>query len=75
MKILTWNCNRALRNKFNNLLDFIADIIVIQECKNLAENYLWIGDTKNKGIGIFAKKNIELKKLNWSDNIKDQNEN
>ena len=82
MKILTWNCNGALRNKFDNLTDFNADIIVIQECENpaetkhkeyikWAENHLWIGDTKNKGIGIFAKKNIVLKKLNWSDNYKD----
>lgn len=81
MKILTWNCNGALRNKFDNLSDFNADIIVIQECENpaetkhkgyikWAENHLWIGDSKNKGIGIFAKENIELKKLNWSDNYK-----
>ena len=82
MKIITWNCNGALRKKFENLSDFNADINVIQECENpaetkhkeyneWAENYLWIGDTKNKGIGIFAKKNINLKRLNWSDNYKD----
>lgn len=82
LKIISWNCNGALRNKFDNLSDFNADIIIIQECENpaetkhkeyinWAENYLWIGDTKNKGIGIFAKKNIELKKLSWSDNFKD----
>lgn len=81
MKVLTWNCNGALRKKFENLLDFNADINIIQECENpaetkhkeyndWAENYLWIGDTKNKGIGVFANKNIELQKLNWSDNFK-----
>lgn len=81
MKIITWNCNGALRNKFEHLLPFDADIIVVQECENPAEtqhikynkwanNYLWIGDSKNKGIGIFAKENITLKKLNWSDNFK-----
>ena len=82
LKILTWNCNGALRKKFDNLLDFNADIYIIQECENpaetkhkeyndWAENYLWIGDTKNKGIGIFTNKDIELKKLKWSDNFKD----
>ncbi len=82
MKIVTWNCNGALRKKFEHLKDFNADIFVIQECENPSEinhneynewakNHLWIGDTKNKGIGIFAKKEIELKKLNWSDNFKD----
>lgn len=81
MKIITWNCNGALRKKFENLLDLNADLLVIQECENPAEtkdkkytdwatNYLWIGDTKNKGIGVFAKQNIDLQKLNWSDNYK-----
>ncbi|SMC87060.1 endonuclease/exonuclease/phosphatase family protein [Cellulophaga tyrosinoxydans] len=82
MKILTWNCNGALRNKLDDIIALNADINVIQECENpakikqsayteWAENYLWIGDSKNKGIGIFAKKNINLKQLEWSDNYKD----
>lgn len=82
LKIITWNCNGALRNKFKHLLDFDADICVIQECenpletkhteyKNWAENHIWIGDTKNKGIGIFAKKGIELDKKNWTDVYRD----
>ena len=82
MKIISWNCNGALRKKFDNLLDLNADILIIQECENpsesnhekyieWAENYLWIGDSKNKGIGVFTKKNIELNKLNWSPEFKD----
>ena len=82
MKILTWNCNGALRNKFHLLDKFDGDILVIQECenpsetkdsnyKNWAENHLWIGDSKNKGIGIFAKKNIKLSQLSWSNTYKD----
>ncbi len=83
LKIITWNCCGALRKKFENLTDFDADINIIQECENpavtkhikykqWAENYLWIGDSKNKGIGIFAKKEIELKELSWSDSFEDQ---
>lgn len=78
MKILTWNCNGALRKKFHQLIEINADICIIQECENpelttseeykkWASNYLWIGDSKNKGIGIFAKPNIKLEKLEWSD--------
>lgn len=82
MKIITWNCNGAFRKKFIHLENFEADIFIIQECENPSEvnhkeykdwsgNYLWIGDNKNKGLGIFAKNGIELKRLDWSDNFKD----
>ncbi len=82
MKIITWNCNGALRKKFDNLAEFDADLLIIQECEDpleardknymdWAKNYLWIGDTKNKGIGIFAKQDIELKKLDWTNIYKD----
>jgi exonuclease III len=58
LKIVTWNCNGALRKKFQELDHFGADIYVIQECENPAEtnsdeykewagNYLWMGDSKN----------------------------
>ncbi len=71
MKIISWNCNGALWKKFHILENLDADILVIQECedpsrsKNLdykkwAENYLWHGKSKNKGIGIFAKKDVAI---------------
>lgn len=52
---------------------------MIQECEDpertkheeyikWANNFIWIGDSKNKGIGIFAKEGFKLKKLNWSNN-------
>ena len=82
MKIVSWNCNGAFRLKFEYILDFNADIYIIQECENPAEtrhgkyqewakNYLWTGDSKNKGLAIFAGPEIELKKLNWSNQYKD----
>jgi exonuclease III len=76
------DCNGALRKKFEYLLDLNADIYIIQECENpeeakdkkykeWAENFLWIGDTENKSLGVFATNEIELSKLNWSNQYKD----
>ena len=81
LKIITWNCNGAFRKKFNSLLEYQADIHIIQECENptssnhkdyeqWATNFLWIGDTKNKGLGVFAKQEITLEKLDWTNNFK-----
>lgn len=73
MKILTWNCNGAFRNKVQTLDCLDLDIYVIQECENpiihtkTKPNYLWKGKNKNRGLGIFAKDNIKLEELNWSD--------
>lgn len=77
MKIVTWNCNGALRNKFEHLSDLNADIYIIQECENpeltkhkqyilWVGNHLWKGDNKNKGLGIFAKNKTKLELINWS---------
>jgi exonuclease III len=82
MKIISWNCNGAFRKKFHALLELNADILVIQECenpkesndleyKNWANNYLWIGDSKNKGLGIFAKEEINIQPLDWTNSFKD----
>jgi exonuclease III len=82
MKIVTWNCNGALRNKFEHLSELNADLYIIQECENpefakhhnyisWSGNFLWKGENKNKGIGIFAKKSTTIVPLNWSDTFKD----
>ncbi|UZR97981.1 endonuclease/exonuclease/phosphatase family protein [Chondrinema litorale] len=76
MKIVTWNCNGAFRNKYKNIAELDADIYIIQECENpeqtrdtayktWASNYLWIGDLKHKGLGVFARNGIQLTSLNW----------
>lgn len=78
MKIITWNCNGAFRKKFEHILGLGADIFVIQECEdpsrtvgdynNWAQNYIWIGANKHKGLGIFANNNdIMLQKLEFHD--------
>lgn len=53
-----------------------ADIYVIQECEDpatcvnsdyhdFAGQYIWTGESKNKGLGIFVKNNIEFSRNNW----------
>lgn len=82
MKIVSWNCNGVLRKKFKHISSFNADIYVIQECEDPSKtsdkayeqwckNHLWIGDSKNKGLGIFARPSINLELLNWSDLYRD----
>ena len=76
MKIISWNCNGKFREKFQDILELDADIYVIQECENPAEsscieyldfaqNYLWIGEHKSKGLGVFAKEGVRMRENNW----------
>lgn len=76
MEIISWNCAGALRKKTEYIDKFNADILVIQECedperstqayRDWAGNYLWHGETKNKGIGIFARNGNKVERCHWS---------
>ena len=76
MEIVSWNCNGKFREKFKQIAELSADILVIQECEdpasypgssysNFAQNYFWTGAAKNKGLGIFAKNSIRLIRNEW----------
>jgi exonuclease III len=71
MRIVSWNCNGALRNKLHKLQTLNADLCIIQECEDplrfvsddylsWAMNYLWVGTNKNRGLGVFARSGILL---------------
>jgi len=77
MRIVSWNCNGALRRKTDPLDALDADVLVVQECEDPARstsayrewagNYLWIGEgeQKNKGLGVFARSGLGLRALDW----------
>lgn len=74
MKIITWNCNMAFRKKAAYILAHNPDILIIPECEHpdklsFAENtpiptdFIWMGDNKNKGLGIFSYSHFRFKVL------------
>jgi exodeoxyribonuclease-3 len=65
MRIVIWNCNMALHDKYEHLLAPAPDIAVIPECANinvmrekapsfLPASSIWIGDNCHKGLGVFT---------------------
>ena len=61
MKIVSWNCNLNFAKKYQYIENHDADVIIIQECENLKEDYFpdrkffWTGRIENKGLGILIK--------------------
>jgi exonuclease III len=77
MKVVTWNCNGSLRSKKSAIDRIGADILIIQECEDPARStsayrdwagtYLWHGQDKNRGIGVFLRSGETLTPLDWAD--------
>lgn len=75
MLIVSWNCNGAFRKKYKYLIEYDCDIMIIQECEkpnlvkypdefiHIMPNFIWVGDNKNKGLGIISK--YKLKNNLW----------
>ncbi|MDO5859117.1 endonuclease/exonuclease/phosphatase family protein [Methanobrevibacter sp.] len=79
MKIITWNCNGKFHESFKEIIKENADIYVIQECGNpieskteeyrrFASNYFWVGEDKYRGLGIFARDDVDIKLVDLDDN-------
>ena len=79
MKIVTWNCYQKFRELYNEIIKEDADIYVIQECedpevskseeyKKFASNYYWVGENKQKGLGIFAGDDVKIELVDLDDN-------
>jgi exodeoxyribonuclease-3 len=72
MRFILWNCAGAFRKKIFLLRNLNPDIVIIPECECpvkfnyynediIPGNYVWYGDNKNKGIGVFSfNKEIKL---------------
>jgi len=75
MRIVTWNCNGGLRRKTAMLDELNADILIVQECEDpvaygadyraWAGDYIWVGNLRSKGLGIFARSGLQLESLDW----------
>ena len=58
MRIVTWNCNLNFKSKFERVSELKPDILIIQECERLPEDffpnaqYLWVGQNQKKGLGV-----------------------
>lgn len=74
MKLITWNCQGAFRKKAEIILALQPDILVVQECEHPNKllfssttqqptDFLWFGDSKNKGLGIFSYSDYRFKIL------------
>jgi len=74
MKIISWNCNMAFRNKVENILKHSPDILIIPECEHIERirfpeqfrqptNKLWFGKNPHKGLAVFSFGNFRLNVL------------
>lgn len=65
MKIISWNCNGAFRNKYKFIEEYQPDIVVAQESespeflnvhkKNIScDSHVWDGELDFKGVSVFT---------------------
>lgn len=70
MRIVSWNCQGAFRNKQEKLLNLKSDLAIIIECEAIEKikfekkpnDQYWYGNQK-KGIGIFSFSDYKIKPI------------
>jgi exodeoxyribonuclease-3 len=73
LRIVSWNCNMALYQKFDRLLSLRPDVAVIQECaspeRDAARRWRppctgrdWVGFNADKGLGIFTFGGLQVRR-------------
>ena len=57
----------AFRKKYKHILPFDPDLLIVSECEHpdkfsdkFYDDVLWIGDNKNKGLGVFSFNDFEI---------------
>ena len=77
MKIISWNCAGAYRNKIDKILELKPDITVIQECESLntlkatckdklpLKSFWFSEHDHNKGVGIFFYNDYEILSIEY----------
>lgn len=74
MKLITWNCQGALRKKLDIILPKQPDILVVQECEHpdklifrtedqKPKDFYWYGDNYHKGISLYSFSDFKFKLL------------
>ena len=74
MKLIEWNSQGAFRKKHEAILSLNPDILVIPECESEEKlkfgkltpkpnDFIWFGDSPNKGIGVFSYTDYKLELL------------
>jgi len=74
MRLIEWNCQGSFRTKNQFIISYEADIMVILECENSERlkfgkltpephDFIWHGDSPNKGVGIFSYSDYKLEIL------------
>lgn len=65
LRIATWNCNMAFRKKAEAILKYRPQILIVPECEHpdrlhfsagvpQPKDLAWVGENRNKGLGIFS---------------------
>jgi len=71
MRVVSWNCNRALHEKWSLVIDLAPDILIVQEAATpevlrdrgvpLPEQVHWVGGLEHQGLLVVAFRDYKLR--------------